>query len=144
MSTETIPEQMQTIVARLRDDAGLTKVYISQAPDDAMTGRQTVVRKINALGDPAFANLRETFDLEVMCYGRPRSTEQAVEADAEAALVSLLTWRESGAAVGLSFARTWSKTTLPPPPAPADRELVTVRVVVSCVSWPAYLTTPLS
>lgn len=152
MSTTTKVDLVKTIVARIKaytfggtSVGALTgnRVYVSQAPD-ATTYPYVVVRKINSHTDPQYANVKEVFEIEAMCFGRPRSTEQTVELIAELVKQSLLTWVESGATLGLSFARSAQDDTLPPVPDPGDREVVQVRVIVECVSWPRYLTLPLT
>jgi hypothetical protein len=142
MSTATTVDLMKTIVARLIA-AGITRVYVSQAPDLAVFP-YAVVRKINAQSAPEYQNARENFELEMMFFGRPRATEQAVEALADTAVASMLTWVESGATLGLSFTDRYSRDSLPPPGDPGDRELVQVRVLFECSSWPRYLTVPLT
>lgn len=156
MSTSSKNALMATIVARIKAYVnpvafpfGVTvgtyvgdRIYRSQAPDDADVP-YIVLRAINAQTDPAFNNTRVNFDLEVMVFGRPRSAEQTVETIADLVEQALLTWRESGATLGLSFARTSLRDTLPPLPDPANRELVQVRLLIECATWPRYLTTAL-
>lgn len=144
MSTTTTVDLLKTIVARLRAaPASIARVYVSQAPDTA-TFPYVVVRKINAQTDPQYSNTRENFDLEVMCFGRPRSMEIQVEEIADAVIATLLKWVESGAGLGLTFARVAQRDSLAPTGDPADRELVTVRVVIEFSAFPRYLTVPLT
>lgn len=141
MSTDSTVALNKTIVARLVA-AGIARVYVSQAPDAAVYP-YAVIRKINAMSAPEYNNTRENFDLELMIFGRPRSSEQVVEGLADVAIQSLLGWRESGPTLGLTFARTYQRDSLSPPPDPGDRELVQVRIVIPCATWPRYLTTVL-
>lgn len=148
--TTKTSDQLKSVVARLLayvDDSGNTLgtrwgasgLYVSQAPDSTSATRYGVVRKINTQSSPEYSNTSQLFDLEVMCYGRPRSSEQDVEFDADLAEGALLTWTESSSALGLTFARESQRDTLPALPDPYDRELVTVRLVVSCRSFAKYL-----
>lgn len=116
-----------------------SKVYVSQAPDNT-TGLYVVVRIINGQTDAQFNNLKENFDIECMCFGRPRSAQQSVESLGTVVKQALLSWRDSSLTDGLTFGQTAQRDVLPPNPDPADRELVQVRVVVSCTTWPTYLT----
>jgi hypothetical protein len=141
MSTDSTVALNKTVVARLIA-AGITHMYVTQAPDLAVFP-YGVLRRINVVSAPEYNNTRENFDFEITIYGRPRSTEQAVEALADIAEQSLLGWRESGPTLGLSFGRSVRRDTLPPPPDPGDRELVQVRLLISCATWPRYLTTVL-
>lgn len=115
------------------------QVYISQAPDNA-TGLYVVLRKINTRSSPEYSNLRQSFDIEAMCFGRPRSAEATVETIVDVVEQSLLTWQDGGSStLGLSFAKdTQARDTLPMLPDPYDRELVQVRLLMNCVSWARY------
>lgn len=158
MSGTTLTSDMlKSVVARLlafTDDSGNTLntrlgangVWIGRAPDNVFTStaRWIVVRKINTQSSIDFGNTAQTFDIEVMCYGRGAGAEQAVELDADLAEAALLTWFESGASLGITWGRQSERDTLEPPPEPYDRELVTVRIAVNCLSFPKYLTNALT
>lgn len=153
MTTTSRSALVKTIVDRLKTyvDAGgnsigtlaSNRVYVTQAPDDTAFPC-LVVRAINWQTTAELNNTQATFDLEVMVMHRPRSAEQAAELLGDLVEEAMLTWRESSAALGLSFANTSRRDTYPPLPTPADRELVQHRVMVSCTTWPHYLTAALT
>lgn len=144
MSTASTAGLMNTIWTRLTSAPySIARVYISQAPDAAVFP-YIVFRKINGTSAPEYQNARENFEIEFMIFGRPRSMEQAVEALGDTVLAAMLTWTESGATLGLTFAQSYQRDSLPPPPDPGDRELVQVRIAFQCATWPRYLTVPLT
>jgi hypothetical protein len=152
MSTASRSALVKTIVDRLKayaDGSGnsintLTtgRVYVNQAPD-ATAFPCVVLRMLSWQTQAQFNNTQATFDLEVMVMHRPRSKEQEAELIGDLVEEALLTWRESGASLGLSHANTSRRETIPPLPLPADRELVQHRLVISCTTWPRFLTTAL-
>lgn len=156
MSTTTTPDLMDTIVKRIRAyvnansqsmaTVASARIYARQAPD-VVQFPYVLLRIINRQTDPRYNNTRETFDIEALCHNRPRSkepTERDTEILGDLVKQALLTWKESGYDLGLSFGREARGETLPVEPAPGDAEIVTVRVVVSCASWPKYLTAALT
>lgn len=123
-----------TTVARLA--AG--RVYGWQAPDNAAFPH-VVVRKINARTDPQYAHLRENYDIEAMCFHQ-RPKERDCESIADVVEQSLLSWRESSTTLGLTFARTAQRDRLPYLNDAANKDIVTVRVIVGVAAFPKRLT----
>jgi hypothetical protein len=117
------------------------RVYGGQAPP-AAAYPHVVLRKTNAGADPEYNNLREVFDLEATCIHQSRQKLSDCEAIADLIEQALLSWRESSPEIGLTFGQTSVRDTDPPDDEllPKDRDLVTVRVVVRCASWPRRLT----
>jgi len=141
MSTTTRVNLMKTIITRVMGYSygGTTvgtltgnRVYVSQAPDDTLFPC-VVLRAINGQTSPEYQNAREQFDLEVMCYGRPRSSEQGVEQIADLVTQALITWTDGSS--GVVFGRSVQRSTIPPVGDASDRELVTVRLVVDVTAW---------
>lgn len=144
----------ETIQARLRDYSfgGTTigtltsnRVIIDWAPDNTQFPC-VVMRIIDWQSDASLSNMAVTFDVEVMVYGRGRtpSTVSTVKQIADLAEQALLTWKESSATLGLTFGQFSQRDTVPPPPEPADREVFAERVLVTCQSFPRYITDALT
>jgi len=76
--------------------------------------------------------------LEINVYHRPRLRASIAEDLADLVQSALLRWHDSSS--GLVFAQGCERATIPPLPAPADRELVHVRLVCQLVAWPLFLT----
>lgn len=86
------------------------------------------------------AGLREAGQLEVMLFGRPRKVwDKQLEHYADAIDQAMKQFTDPRAG-GLVFSRERSRDTLPPFPAPADREVVQIRLVYALVIYPQYLT----
>jgi len=114
-----------------------SRLYESQAPETA-TFPYGVFRLTNRLETDGFAGMRESADLEVMFFDRPRSRAEALDLIADVADQALLSWAQ--ATDGITFARFRLRDTLPPAPEPMDRELVVIRQVFPVVLWPTYRT----
>lgn len=149
MSSNGTVAQLKTIASRLRgyitpDGATLAslsgcKVYERSAPPDAIMP-YVVVRKINAFTERGFGNTREQFDLEITCYVRGRQHEQEASAICDLVMQALLSWREASASAGLTLSQSARRDQLDFTQSPADTEVRAERIVIECVSWPAYLT----
>ena len=112
------------------------RLYVGQAPDGATYpyGVLTIMRQ----DTPGFSGYRETWQLELMLYGRPRSTQWDVEACADMADQALLQWESRSQ--GLAFGGYRSRWTLPPFQDPADREVVQCRCLYEVGVWPELFT----
>jgi hypothetical protein len=143
-------ELVETIVARLLaytfdgdSIAALTasRVYIDQPPDNT-SFPCLVIRSLNQRTAAQYNNTRKDFELEVMIYvkGRTAANARLAEQLGDLTEQALLTWVESSATLGLSFGREADRETVPPPQEPADRDIIGVRVLVQCATWPRYLT----
>lgn len=120
------------------------RVYAKQAPAGVQFP-YVVVRKVNQSGDPEFSNLREAFDIEATCVHQSRDKLDDCEAIADLAEQALLTWRESSPALGLTYGQTADRDAddvgdIDDEPLLQGRDLVQIRVLVRCVSWPIRLT----
>lgn len=96
-------------------------------------------RLTNRVETEGFAGMRESADVELMIFGRPRGTQLwTAERCADVADEALLAWRD--VQIGVQFSRFRTRGTLPIPPDPLDRDLVTVRCLYPVVLWPTYRT----
>lgn len=142
MATDTTPNQIKTIVARIlayQNDAGQDvgdyvsdRVFVGAAPDST-TGTYIVLRKLRV--ETRDFNLCEDYDIEITAYSRPLSKAQEVELVADLAEEALLTWHESSDALGLSYGMHVVRETEPIETDPEDRNLVAARTAVRCTSW---------
>jgi hypothetical protein len=117
------------------------RLYYGQAPAAGSVAPlfpYGVYRLTNRLETDGFAGMRETGDVEVLLFGRPRSTQWDVEACADLADQALLAWHHT--TTGLHFSRFRTRDTLPPAPDPMDREVVLIRLLFPVVLWPTYRT----
>lgn len=159
MSSDTTGDRLNTIRDRLLafvDDSGRqlstyvgvgasARIFSSLAHDQTAYP-YLVVRSSSGETDPEFANLRETFDVEITVYHRPRGTNQKeAELLADLAEAALLTWQESSASLGLTYGQYRKhRETLTPEPDADVRDLVEIELVVTCGSWPRKLTNALT
>ena len=115
----------------------LTKLYIVQGADDAkypygimrLQARQT---------SGEYAGERETPDLELLLYDRPRKQQYVVEGYADIADQALL--RHADSSAGFFFSGSRERDTIPMNTQVSDREVVAVRCVYSLIVWPLFLT----
>ena len=113
------------------------RLYVSQAPDNAEYP-YAVMRLITRQQTDGYTGFRETSEIELAIFDRPRGQQWRAEGIADVAAQAFLMWdlRTSG----LMFARHCRRLTLPPAPSPMDRELVQVMVYVPIVAWPVMFT----
>ena len=117
------------------------KVHSGGYAPDAAQYPYALIRLMN--GVTSDAGLRVAADLEVMSFARPRVPwGERLEDYADVIDQALLhlAARDGTGVRGFAFTRDRSRDTLPPFPAPADREVVQVRQVFSFACWPQYLT----
>lgn len=117
------------------------RLYYDQAPAAGSTTLYpyATYRLINRLETDGYAGMRESGDVELLLFGKPRGTQQwTVERCADVADEALLAWRDVSA--GLAFSRFRVRDSLPIPPDPMDRDLVMVRCLYPVVLWPTYRT----
>ena len=117
-------------------------VFIGQAPD-GQTSPYLLLRLLNQRADGNYRNGRLTFDVEVIVFVRPRSKQQDAEKAADVVLQSMSNWLaapNTAGTPGLIFGQHFQRDTLPTATEPADRDVVMIRILASCVAWPTYLT----
>lgn len=108
------------------------------APPDTLTYPFGLMRLMGRRIDGAYNGARETMDVEVQLYRRPRSALQDLETDADLCDLAMQRYVASDA-LGIVFGRQRQRDTLPPFTDLADREVVTIRLVYPLVTWPAWL-----
>lgn len=113
------------------------RLYTVQAPDNAEYP-YAVVRLVDRRQTDGYGGLRETFELELSIFDRPRVQQWRAEGIADVAEQAFLGW--SLATSGVLFSRHVRRVTMPPAPSPMDRELVHIVVYVPIVAWPVMLT----
>jgi len=131
------PAQGATLSSRLGG-----RLYYEQAPATgsvAPTYPYATYRLTNRIESDGYSGMRETGDVEVLFYGRPRGTQLwTVEGCADVVDEALLDW--NAVSEGIAFSRFRTRDTLPIPPDPMDRDLVIVRCLYPVVLWPTYRT----
>ena len=148
MATATMTDVYATLRTRLLSfvqagsgdslDALLSgRLYNDQPPADAVFP-YGVLRLPDLLTTGVDGTMRLAGDLELMLYGRPASTRATMRHAGDIALSGPRTWATtSGGLIKITDARVQM---VPALPAPADSEVVAVRVVASLYCWPAFLT----
>lgn len=86
---------------------------------------------------PDSDGLKMTADLEVLFFGRPRSSQAEIEALGDRAVAVLMTYRDTSS--GLVYVASATSESLPEFPAPADANIVQVRVLAKLHYWPVFL-----
>lgn len=118
------------------------RLYYEQAPATGSVSPifpYAVYRLTNRIETDGFAGMRETADVELLIFGRPRGVQQwVVEGCADVADEALLAWQSVTDGIAFSCFRT--RDTLPPAPDPMDRDVVMVRLLFPVVLWPTYRT----
>jgi hypothetical protein len=152
MSTSSTSAQLKTIAQRIQAYTGPSgstvntlcggRIYLRQPAADAPFPH-LVVRKVSASSDREFQNLRELFELEVTAYARSRSGDDAVDDIADLVQQALLSWVESSPTLGATFTKSVRRDRLSFVASPADPEVVAVRLLFECASWPIYATAAL-
>jgi hypothetical protein len=115
----------------------LTGIYIVQGPD-TVSYPYGIMRLQARQTTGEYNSERETLDLELLLYHRPRSQQYVVEGYADIADQALLRYRDTTS--GLVFARERQRDTLPQGTGVGDREVVGVRLLFPLVVWPVWLT----
>ena len=112
------------------------QLWIEDAPDDAVAPYGVLrYRELSAGG--ADGDIRRVAQLELMLYSRPASTRAAIRQAGDVAEQALHRWLNS---TGELFVTECLVQPLPTYAAPADRELVAVRVLAQCYLYPRFLT----
>jgi hypothetical protein len=117
-----------------------SRLYVLQAPDDAAYPflEWRLVNRSTGAGDDG--RFREVADLEVQCHARPRAALPTAEAIMDRVESALLHYSEETPAGLVTVRRMLQRDTLPPFPAPADREVVQIRAVFALTWWAPYRT----
>lgn len=152
MSSDSSTAQLNAAIARVKTYTSPTlattvgrltsnRVYPWQAPA-AAPFPHVVIRKQNGVTNRELGNAQEMFDLEATCVAHPRENEVRAEELADIVQQALLTWRESSSTIGLTLAlnlksRDREESDID---TATNQEVVVVRLVVECVSWPRLLT----
>jgi len=121
------------------------KLFWDRAPDN-IDGRATGSTAPTAWGVLRLKNRRsggdhferETMELEVMLYGRPRSQRSLLEGIADRMDQAMLRYTDRASGVIGSWGRT--RHALPPFKEPAASDVVQIMLEYTLVVWPAYLT----
>ena len=118
----------------------LTALYTVQAPDKLPENPYPygVIRLVGRQATDGYGGLRETFEVELSLFDRPRSQQWRLEGAADTAQGAFTRW--SLGTSGLLFSRHIRRVTLPPAPSPMDRELVQIVLFVPVAAWPVMLT----
>ena len=113
------------------------RLYTVQAPDD-VTYPYAVLRLVSRAQTEGYGGLRESFEVELQIFDRPRGQQWRAEGIADVATQAFLRW-DIGTS-GLMFSRHVRRVVMPPAPSPMDRELVQITLFVPVVAWPVMLT----
>ena len=113
------------------------RLYKSQAPDTVLYPFG-VMRLINRHTGGEYNGERESFDVEIMLFGRPRSQGKTIEDMADVFDQAMLRYRDGSS--GILFSRSRQRDTVPQPMDSADREVVQIRLAYSGKAWPLFLT----
>lgn len=113
-----------------------TRLYIDQAPE--MPTYPYGVQRLRVLTGGVDGQLRAQGMFELMLYGRPSATREAMKDAADVAVQALRDWATTSGGLIRVTGTTWQA--LPPFGAPADRELVAVRVTATLYVYPDFLT----
>lgn len=142
-STEQLLIAIRTRILSYVDYAAVTndsivagRLYRLAAPDDVAPPYGVMALKSPQLVDGTDA-LKLAGDLEVQWFGRPRASQPAIEALGDRTVSALLTWRDASS--GLAYIASATAESLPPFTAPADKELVQVRVLARLKAFPVFL-----
>jgi hypothetical protein len=116
--------------------AAVTDLYRLSAPDNASAPYGVLsIKSPQSVADQN--HLKLAADVEVMWFGRPRKTQPDIEALGDRTVQALLTFRNHTS--GLTYFSSATSESLPAFSAPADRELVQVRVLARVQSWPRFI-----
>jgi hypothetical protein len=121
------------------------KLFWDRAPDN-IDGRSTGSTDPTMWGVLRLKNRRtsgdhfdrETMELEVMLYGRPRSQRATLEGIADRMDMAMLRYRDASSGIIGAWGR--SRHALPPFKEPAASDVVQIMLEYTLVVWPAYLT----
>lgn len=141
LTTEGLLQAARTQLLTHQTPAGDTladtladRLYLDQAPD-TVTFPYGVLRFQNR---QRVQNMRIRGDLELMLFDRPRSKAAALGASADIAEEALLGWRD--ASDGLVWSDDCQRDVMPTFDAPADHEVVQLRLLFEIVAYPRLLT----
>lgn len=131
---------LATLIGSTTGGAGSSgKLYLSQAPDD-VTGFYGVMRLIDMPQQGLDGGFMVRGLLELILYGRPRSQQSAVERMADIVTEAWNHYRYTEATGRCLVARDVTNRATIPYEAPADRELVAVRLLLPFMATPSFLT----
>lgn len=123
---------------RLQDLIG-DRLYLAQAADHAVY--PYVVLGLQHVATFTDGGYRQLWSVEWLVLHRDRGQYWEASWIADVLEQAFLRWRvATSTALVLAQSQQAQRATLPPAPAPMDRELVQVRYVVPCIVWPAHLT----
>lgn len=109
------------------------KLYKNEAPDN-VTGPYAVMWFKNRRPTPDVA-VRQTAELEVQIFGRPRSMQATCEEAADACDEAMLTEYTDVSSRVISCSGGL-RSAMPPASEPADREVVQIRLVYTLIVYP--------
>lgn len=115
-------------------------IYVVQGPAQIAAGDYPYgIMRLQSRRRPGeYAGERETMELELQLFGRPRSEQTNIETYADIADQAMLRYLNGSS--GIIFSGSGHRDTLPVMAPPADREVVAVRCVYDLIVWPVYLT----
>lgn len=115
----------------------VSDLYRISAPDTASGVYGVMMLGLQKIVDGA-EGIKETAQLEVMLFGRPRKSQAIVEGIGDRVVGALTGWRDGSS--GLLYTTDARAQSMPAFNAPADRELVQVRVTATLKMFPVFLT----
>lgn len=131
---------LATLIGSTTSGAGSSgKLYLDQPPDD-VTGFYGVMRVIDLPQQGLDGGFMVKGTLELMLYGRPRSQGSAVNRLADVATEAWNNYRYTESTGRCLVARDVTNRATITYEAPADRELVMVRLLLPFMATPSFLT----
>lgn len=118
-------------------DALGTRLFVVQAPD-TVTYPYGIVRLQARQESGEYAGERETMELELLLYHRPRAKQYVLEGYADVADQAFLRYVDANG--GLIFSGSRQRDTVPMNSLAADREVCAIRCVYDLIVWPEFLT----
>jgi hypothetical protein len=115
------------------------KLFIDQAPD-TVTGLWAVLHVIDAPESGFDGGFLIRAQVELMIYGRPRSSQATVKSCADVVAEAWHAFYYSEAGGHVSGTGVLNRSTIPYTSDPADRDLVAVRLVLGVRCTPIFLT----
>ena len=117
------------------------RLYYDQAPAAGSVSPlypYATYRLTNRIETDGFAGMRETGDVEVLFFHKPREKQWELERCADVADEAFLDWNY--VAGGIAFSRFRTRDSLPVPLDGMDRSLITIRCLYPVALWPTYRT----
>lgn len=146
VSTDALYIQLRNRILTFVDPDGNTladptvgvggRIYRVRAPDNVTFPYGVMILRAPQKPDGQ-GKIKLVMDLEIMFFGRVRATQATVEAYGDRAMQSLIGYSDGSS--GLVFVEYATSESLPPFGAPADQDVVQVRVLARVHSYPLFL-----